>query len=199
MGYDAGRFLTPSRSAVALDSLLQPEIPVGTVMLSIVCFYLSSLTARAQFVEHHGQDDDCALDNQLPVKGDVHPGGFFISSRKPATRSVTALTGGPFTITICPLPLRRSATYLPSSWPACLLLDVTVASTPPSAPTSTATTVTPAAFARSTAGAIPLLCSSKGDVRGGLSAFLHSASVLCLRERRRRATAFGDQPHSSRR
>jgi hypothetical protein len=82
MGYDAGRFLTPSRSAVALDSLLQPEIPVGTVMLSIVCFYLSSLTARAQFVEHHGQDDDCALDNQLPVKGDVHPGDFFISSRK---------------------------------------------------------------------------------------------------------------------
>jgi hypothetical protein len=30
------------------------------------------LTARAQFVEHHGQNDHCALDNQLPVKGDVH-------------------------------------------------------------------------------------------------------------------------------
>ncbi|HXO98348.1 MAG TPA: hypothetical protein VN857_17290 [Chthoniobacterales bacterium] len=33
---------------------------------------LSGLTARAQFVEHHSQDDDRALDDQLPVKGDVH-------------------------------------------------------------------------------------------------------------------------------
>ena len=37
-------------------------------MLPIICLYLSSLTARAQFVEHHGQDDHCALDNPLPEK-----------------------------------------------------------------------------------------------------------------------------------
>ncbi len=87
-------------------------------------------------------------------------GYFFMTSRKPATRSVTAETGGPLTITTCPLPFSRSATYLPSSSPACLLFEVTVASTPPSAATSTATTVIPAPFARNTAGAIPLLSAA---------------------------------------
>src|ERR1700674_4391703 len=79
MGCDAGRFLTPSISrnepfeyAVALDSLLHRRSRSEPLRCSIICFYLSGLTARAQFVEHHGQDDHCALDNQLPVKGDVH-------------------------------------------------------------------------------------------------------------------------------
>ena len=36
---------------------------------------LSGLTARAQFVQHHGKDDDRALDDQLPVEGDVHQCG----------------------------------------------------------------------------------------------------------------------------
>ena len=31
---------------------------------------LSRLTARAQFVQHHGKDDDRALDDQLPVEGE---------------------------------------------------------------------------------------------------------------------------------
>src|ERR1700688_635362 len=34
--------------------------------------HLSSLTACAQLVQHHGQDDDRALDDQLPVKRNVH-------------------------------------------------------------------------------------------------------------------------------
>src|SRR5271165_81582 len=34
--------------------------------------YLSGLTARTQFVQHDGQDDDRSLDDQLPIKGDVH-------------------------------------------------------------------------------------------------------------------------------
>jgi hypothetical protein len=52
------------------------------------------LTARAQFVEHHGQDDHCALDNQLPVKGDVHQSESIIkdgddqsSDQRPKDRS----------------------------------------------------------------------------------------------------------------
>jgi hypothetical protein len=48
------------------------------MLLNYLFFYLSSLTARSQFVEHHGQDDHCALDNQLPVKGDVHQSESFI-------------------------------------------------------------------------------------------------------------------------
>ena len=36
--------------------------------------YLSGLAARAQFVEHHSQNDDRSLDDQLPVEGDVHQG-----------------------------------------------------------------------------------------------------------------------------
>ena len=31
-----------------------------------------SLTAGAEFIEHHGKYDDGALNNQLPVEGDVH-------------------------------------------------------------------------------------------------------------------------------
>ena len=79
MGCDAGRFLTPSISRKEPFDPLSHRIRFGNVRsrseplcCSIFYLYLSSLTARAQFVEHHGQDDDCALDNQLPVKGDVH-------------------------------------------------------------------------------------------------------------------------------
>src|ERR1700722_4579000 len=79
MGCDAGRFLTPSISRKEPFDPLSHRIRFCNVRsrseplcCSIICFYLSSLTARPQFVEHHGQDDHCALDNQLPVKGDVH-------------------------------------------------------------------------------------------------------------------------------
>src|SRR3984957_17636201 len=79
MGCDAGRFLTPSISRKEPFDPLSHRIRFCNVRsrseplcCSIICFYLSSLTARAQFVEHHGQDNHCALDNQLPVKGDVH-------------------------------------------------------------------------------------------------------------------------------
>ena len=81
MGCDAGRFLTPSISRKEpFDPLshrfaLATQIPVGTVTLLIylsIGVYLPGLTAGAQFVEHDSQDDDRALDNQLPVKGDVH-------------------------------------------------------------------------------------------------------------------------------
>lgn len=60
-------------------------------------------------------------------------------------------------ITTLPLPLRRSAMYWQLTCPAWTLLEVTVASTPPSAPVSTAITAIPACFAFVTAGAIPLL------------------------------------------
>ena len=36
----------------------------------------------------------------------LRSGCFLISSKKPATRSVTAVTGGPLTMTICPLPFK---------------------------------------------------------------------------------------------
>jgi hypothetical protein len=38
----------------------------------VISLHLTGLTARAQSVQHHRQDDDRTFDDQLPVKGDVH-------------------------------------------------------------------------------------------------------------------------------
>src|SRR5260221_9663875 len=40
--------------------------------LSQFLFCLHRLAASPQFIEHHCQDDDGPLDDQLPIEGDVH-------------------------------------------------------------------------------------------------------------------------------
>ena len=83
------------------------------------------------------------------------PGYLANTFLAPPTRSMTAETGGPLTITTLPLPLSRSAMYCPPCSPAWKLLEVMVASTPPSAFTSSATTMIPAALAFFTTGPTP--------------------------------------------
>ena len=84
IGRDAGRFiLTRSdfsrrtvRSLRRIEFMFRiqrgdPGSQSLRCSLLFVCT-LSGLAARAQFVQHDGQDDDRSLDDQLPIKGDVH-------------------------------------------------------------------------------------------------------------------------------
>src|SRR6185437_12512053 len=107
------------------------------------------------------------------------PGFFEKTFLQPATRSITAETCGPFSMTTSPLPPSLSTMYWQEISPAWMLFVVTVASAP-SAAVSTATTTMPAACAFLIAGPIALGSPGFNRIRSTPAAMKLSIWVTCL-------------------
>src|SRR5947209_18129055 len=114
-----------------------------------------------------------SLDNTLM------PGFFEKTFLQPTPRSITAETGGPFSMMTSPLPPNLSTMYWQEISPAWTLLVVTVASAP-SAAVSTATTTMPAACAFLIAGPIALGSPGFNRIRSTPAAMKLSIWVTCL-------------------
>src|SRR5947209_10421837 len=114
-----------------------------------------------------------SLDNTLM------PGFFVKTFLQPTPRSITAETGGPFSMMTSPLPPNLSTMYWQEISPAWTLLVVTVASAP-SAAVSTAATTMPAACAFLIAGPMALGSPGFNRIRSTPAAMKLSIWVTCL-------------------